>query len=154
MRVFLRVGARPIIRLATGAHRASDDAGREDIALLPERLDQIDAWIGEGLINGPELNAADFQIGVNVSALLCSEDLAPMIEGRPAAVLARRVVPDYGGRLGRVLPPEWLSGSPPSAAVSANETAAPAQAAPAHDIGAFLRRSGISEGQISELLNR
>ena len=62
------------------------------MALLPERLDQIDAWIGEGLINGPELNAADFQIAVNVAALLTSEDFAPLIEARPAAALARRVV--------------------------------------------------------------
>ena len=110
MRVFLRVGARMIIRLASGAHRASDDAGKEDVALLPARLDQIDAWIEEGLLGGPELNAADFQIAVNVSALLMFEDLAPLIEGRPAEALARRVAGDYGGHVGRILPPAWLAG--------------------------------------------
>jgi hypothetical protein len=48
---------------------------------------------------------------VNVSALLCFEDLAPLIEGRPAAALARRVAPEYGGHIGRVLPSEWLPDS-------------------------------------------
>jgi len=88
MRIFLRVGAGVIIRLATGAHRATEDAAREDVDLLSERLDQVDAWIAEGRLGGAELNAADFQIAVNVSALLCSEDLAPLIVGRPAAALA------------------------------------------------------------------
>jgi glutathione S-transferase len=147
MRVFLRVGARPIIRLAAGAHRASDDAVREDVALLPERLDQIDAWIGEGLINGPELNAADFQIAVNVAALLTSEDFAPLIEARPAAALARRVVGDYGGHVGRVLPGEWLPRRPGSA----NGTR---DANTAYDSRTFLRRAGIGEAKIDELLSR
>jgi glutathione S-transferase len=98
-----------IIRLATGAHRASDDAGREDVALLVERLDQIDAWIAQGVLGGEQLNAADFQIAVNVSGLALFEDLRPFIEGRPAAALARRVAPDYAGRVAPVLPEEWLA---------------------------------------------
>ena len=142
MRVFLRVGARPIMRLASGAHRATEDAAREDVTLLPERLDQIDAWIEEGRLDGEHLNAADFQIAVNVSGLLSSEDLAPLIEGRPAAVLARRVLPEYGGHIGRVLPSEWLPGHPASAAppVATEGTAA------------FLRSAGINESKIAELL--
>ncbi len=107
-RLGLRMAAPLIMRLATGAHRASDDAGREDLDLLPERLDQIDAWIDEGVIGGSRLNAADYQIAVNVSALLLSDDLAPYIEGRPAAALARRVAPDYQGHVGPVVPAEWM----------------------------------------------
>jgi glutathione S-transferase len=151
MRVFLRIGARPIIRLASGAHRASDDAAREDIALLPERLDQIDAWIEEGRLGGANLNAADYQIAVNISALLCSEDLAPQIEGRPAAVLARRVVPDYGAHIRRLMPAEWLAENHESAAAGANGTG---DASAAYDNGSFLRRAGISEAKIAEILNR
>lgn len=97
-----------IIRLATGAHRATDAAGIDDLALLPDYLDQIDAWLAAGLIGGEELNAADFQIAVNVSALLMSEDIAPFIAGRPAEAYAARVAPDYEGHLGRVLPDSWL----------------------------------------------
>jgi glutathione S-transferase len=110
MRAALRMSAPLIVRLATGAHRASDEAGREDLMLLPERLDQIDAWIASGLLDGDELNAADFQIAVNVRALLFAEDLAPFVESRPALVRwARRVAPDYPGRLRPVLPAEWLT---------------------------------------------
>lgn len=104
----MRVFAPIIMRLATGAHRATDDAGREDVELLPARLDQIDAWIA-GLLDGAQLNAADFQIAVNVSALMLSDDFRPYIEGRPAARLARRVAPDYVGHLGPIVPDEWMT---------------------------------------------
>jgi glutathione S-transferase len=110
MRAALRLSAPLIIRLAGGAHRASDDAGREDLALLPERLDQIDAWIADGLLDGDELNAADFQIAVNVAALMLAEQVAPFVEARPAAALARRVVPSYAGRVrAGIIPDEWLA---------------------------------------------
>ncbi len=77
------------------------------------------------MLNGPELNAADFQIAVNVAALLMAEDCAPFVRGRPAEALAQRVAPGYTGRVGRalppgtiprVLPPQWLAplGAPPS----------------------------------------
>jgi glutathione S-transferase len=107
-RMIVRLSAPIVMRLATGVHRAVDEHGREDLALLPERLDQVDAWIEEGLLNGPELNAADFQIAANVAALMLSDDVRPFIEGRPAAVLARRVAPDYQGHLDACLPYEWL----------------------------------------------
>lgn len=108
-RMGIRMFAPIIMRLATGVHRATDDAGREDVELLPRRLDQIDAWIAEGLLDGPQLNAADFQIGVNVSALMLSDDFRPYIEGRPAAGLARRVAPDYVGHLGPIVPEAWMA---------------------------------------------
>jgi glutathione S-transferase len=98
-----------VIRLATGLHRASDPDGREDIELFAGRLDQIDAWIEEGLLNGPELNAADFQIAVNLSGLMLADDIRPFIEGRPAAAFARRVAPDYQGHNPAPLTDEWLA---------------------------------------------
>jgi glutathione S-transferase len=150
MRVFLRVGAGMIIRMATGAHRATEDAAREDVGLLPERLDQVDAWIAEGRIGGAELNAADFQIGVNVSAMLSCEDLAPFVAGRPAEALARRVIPEYGGHVGRVLPREWL---PMQDAPAGATPEAAAEAIPgSSSVADFLRRAGLSEAKISELL--
>jgi glutathione S-transferase len=109
MRGVMRMAAPIVIRLATGLHRASDPHGREDVELLPERLDQIDAWIDEGLLNGPELNAADYQIAVNISGLMLAEDVRPFIEGRPAAAFARRVAPDYEGHIPAGLPEEWLA---------------------------------------------
>jgi glutathione S-transferase len=150
MRIFLRVGAGMIIRMATGAHRATEDAAREDVGLIPERLDQVDAWIAEGRIGGSDLNAADFQIGVNVSAMLSCEDLAPFIAGRPAEALARRVIPEYGGHVGRVLPREWL---PMQEAPEKAPAEAPVEAIPgSSSVADFLRRAGLSESKISELL--
>ena len=104
----LRMMAPVIIKLATGFHRASDEAGHEDVVMLPERMNQIDAWIADGVLGGEKLTAADYQIGVNVSALLRSDDLTPFIEGRPAAGLAWRVLPDYVGHIGPVVPAEWM----------------------------------------------
>lgn len=114
-RLMVRMSAPLVVRLATAVHRCTDNAAREDLELLPERLDQVDAWIHDGLLDGEELNAADFQIAVNIAALLLFEDLAPHIEQRPAAALARRVAPDYPGFVPAILPPEWLGPlKPPS----------------------------------------
>jgi glutathione S-transferase len=107
-----------IIRFATARHHAADAAARADVAGLPARLDQIDAWIEQGLLDGPELNAADFQIAANVAAMLLSEDARPYVVGRPAEGLASRVAPDYTGSVGtplkpgiipRALPSEWMA---------------------------------------------
>jgi glutathione S-transferase len=98
-----------VTRLASAGHRATDFTGEEALAALPGRLDQIDAWIEEGLLGGAELNAADVQIAPNVAALLAFEDLAPFVEGRPAARLAERVAPGRRGRVGPVLPAAWLA---------------------------------------------
>lgn len=108
MRFLLRRAAAAIVRLASAYHRATEAACQADVAELPARLDQIDAWIEEGLVNGAELNAADFQIAANLAAMLRSDDAARFIEGRPAATLARRVAPEYPGHIAAVAPAEWL----------------------------------------------
>lgn len=148
-RMGIRLFAPVIMRLATGVHRATDDAGREDIELLPERLDQIDAWIAEGLLDGPRLNAADFQVAVNVSALMMSDDFLPYIEGRPAAKLARRVAPDYVGHLGPIVPDEWMA----PLRASASAAAADGESFPAgtEDV---LRGVGVDDAKIATLLAR
>ena len=103
-----RVACGLVTRLATAGHRATDRAGERDLAALPARLDQIDAWIAQGLLDSAELNAADFQIAPNIALLLRFADLAPYVEGRPAARLAQRVAPDFPGEIPAVLPPAWL----------------------------------------------
>jgi len=45
----------------------------------------------------------------NISLLRRFEDLAPLVEGRPAGRLAQRVAADVPGEIGMVLPPEWLA---------------------------------------------
>jgi glutathione S-transferase len=98
----------PIFAMSRRINRADDDTVRADIAGLPALLDRVDELLAHGTIGGEQLNAADFQIAVSVRLLLAFEDVAPAVEGRPAAEHARRVVPHYPGRMPNALPPAWL----------------------------------------------
>jgi glutathione S-transferase len=94
-----------------GARRLNDsyDPNVERmLASLPESLDRIDRWIAEGVLDGPELNAADFQIATSLRLLMAFEDLEPAIAGRPAGALAKRVVPRPPGHIPPVFPDRWL----------------------------------------------
>jgi glutathione S-transferase len=83
----------------------SDESLGADLAMLPETLDRVDAWIADGTIGGDEPNAADFQLAPSLAELLGMEDLRPLIAGRPAAGLASRYVSTWPGSLSaRVLP--------------------------------------------------
>jgi glutathione S-transferase len=68
----------------------------------------VDELIADGTIGGEEPNAADFQIGTTVRVFLAFADLAPVVEGRPAADLANRVLPRYPGPVPPFLPRGWL----------------------------------------------
>jgi hypothetical protein len=87
---------------------ASEGRAWADVSELPMLLDRVDALIAEDTIGGAELNAADFQIGTTVRALLGIPELRPVIEGRPAEALARRILPDYA-EFPASFPPEWLA---------------------------------------------
>ena len=141
-----RVSRALVIRLAGAGHRATDRAAQEDLAALPACLDKIDAWIQKGLLNGRELNAADYQIAPNISLLRRFEQLAPLVDGRPAQRLADRVAPDLAGEIGAVLPPQWVA--PINSA-----TSAPGRSAPMGSDDA-LRAIGYDEQQISSLLGQ
>ena len=99
----------PIISAAARLNHATDEAIRQDLANLPGLLDHVDGLIRAGVLNGPELNAADFQIGTSSALLATMEDMGPLLEGRPALEHARRVAPGYPGHLPKVLPAAWLS---------------------------------------------
>ena len=71
-------------------------------------LDRVDAWIAAGVLDGEQLNAADFQIAPSIGLAMTLDDLRPAIESRPAGELARRVVPDYPGKTPPILPAAWL----------------------------------------------
>jgi glutathione S-transferase len=111
--------AAPIVALAARFNEASDENARQALAALPAMLDKVDAWIESGVLNGEVLNAADFQIAPSIGLAMTLDDLRPAIENRPAAKLARRLVPNYPGKMPPVLPAEWLAplreeGSPAS----------------------------------------
>jgi glutathione S-transferase len=98
----------PIAKASAGYNNSTDENVRADLAKVLDRIDRVDALLAEGVIGGDQLNAADFQIGTSVRLLLGYEDLAPYIEGRPAAEHARLIAPDYEPAFPKVFPADWL----------------------------------------------
>ena len=74
---------------------AVDEAAeRELLAELPATLDRIDAWIADGVLGGPQLNAADFMVAPSLALILYRPDMEPLFEGRPALELVDRLLPE------------------------------------------------------------
>lgn len=126
-----RVAPTPLRRQAADRHGVTDAAVRRDLAELPERLDEVDAWIAEGVLGGEERNAADLQIAPNVAWLACFDDLAPLVAGRPSLPHAVGVAGRNSMHVPAAFPRDWLP-SPPRAT---------RPAAPARD-----RRAGAAHG--------
>lgn len=104
----------PLIALSARFNEASDENARKALEVLPGLLDRVDAWVESGVLNGEQLNAADFQIAPSLGLAMTLDDLRPAIESRPAAELARRLVPNYPGRMPPVLPADWLRALQPA----------------------------------------
>jgi glutathione S-transferase len=101
--------ATPLVFLSARLNKATDEAAQADLAALPRLLNQVDAWVGSGLLGSRERNAADFQIATSLRLLGTFGDIAPLLAGRPAEEFARRVVPSFPGHLDAgVLPAQWL----------------------------------------------
>jgi glutathione S-transferase len=101
--------AAPIVALSARFNEASDENVKRDLEKLPALLQRVDDLIAAGVLNGEQLNAADFQIAPSIGLALTLEDLRPAIENRPAGALAKRVVPDYPGQAPAIIPAEWLA---------------------------------------------
>ena len=94
-----RLAAPRIARIARWRNRGGEAQARKDLAALPAQLDQVDAWIAEGLMGGPQPNAADLQIAPSIRLLATMEDVKPLLQGRPCLELAMRLFPSHTGRL-------------------------------------------------------
>lgn len=96
--------------------RREDAASRARIAAdwaqTPALLDHVDELIAGGVIGGEELNAADFQIGTTLRVMGAFVDFRPLLAGRPAEALGRRVWPDYEYEVPSLLPPALSSSAP------------------------------------------
>lgn len=88
---------------------ASEEAVRRDIAELGTLLARVSSLREEGVIGGPEVNAADLQIASSVRALDLFSDLAPLIANHPAVSYARELFPDFPAGPPAQLPREWLT---------------------------------------------
>jgi glutathione S-transferase len=64
------------------------------LAELPPMLDQIDAWIDDGVLGGAQLNAADFMVAPSLALILYRPDVPPLFAGRPALQLVDRLLPE------------------------------------------------------------
>jgi glutathione S-transferase len=100
--------AAPIVALSARFNEADDAHAKAALAALPALLDRVDAFVAAGTIGGAEPNAADFQIAPSIGLAMTMADLRPAIEGRPAAALAERIVPDYPGHTPPIFPAAWL----------------------------------------------
>jgi glutathione S-transferase len=89
---------------------STDAVVRSDLVNLPLHLHRIDRWIELGALTTEGTpNAADLQVGASVRLLLTLDDLAPLIDGRPAGAHARARFPRYPGRTpAGAFPADWL----------------------------------------------
>jgi glutathione S-transferase len=87
--------------LAKRVWAADPDAERKLMDEFPGHLDTIDAYIADGVLNGPELNAADYMIAPSLAILSYRKDLRPVIDARPAGALVERVWAERSGSGGR-----------------------------------------------------
>jgi glutathione S-transferase len=108
-RAMLRPALPLTAKLLAIQNKARDENARADIAELPHQLELIDGWIVEGLLGGERANAADLQVGSAIRLLMSLGDVRPLIEGRPAAALARYFPPLAGEVPAGALPQEWLA---------------------------------------------
>jgi glutathione S-transferase len=110
----------PIARSFARKVGATDAQIRSDLEQLGGLLDHVDEMIADGTIGQDEPNAADFQIGTTVRVFLAFADLAPLVEGRPAAALATHILPKYPGPVPPFLPQGWLAATDRNAATPAS----------------------------------
>jgi glutathione S-transferase len=81
-------------RIIRGVFRSHPAKDPELLAELEQHLDRVDAFIEEGLLNGAELNVADFMVAPSLALILYRPDVKPMFEGRPSLELVDRLLPE------------------------------------------------------------
>jgi glutathione S-transferase len=99
-----------VVPLERRINGVTEARSREDLRALPGWMDRADALVADGTIGTDPANAADLQIASSVALLLTYDDLRRVVDGRPAAELARRRFPDFPGHVpAGAVPAEWLS---------------------------------------------
>lgn len=99
----------PVLAVDAALNRARPPAVQAALAHLPEMLDRTDDWVAHGDLGRATPTVADFQVAGSVRLLLTVQDLSAMVDGRPVAALARRLIPALPGCVpAGVLPAEWV----------------------------------------------
>lgn len=115
-RPVVRAVAPAVIRIAGAMSGTTDATVRDELAALPAHLDRVDAWIADGVLGGEQPNAADLQIGASLRLLSTLGDVRPLLAGRPADALARRLFADFPGDVpAGAYPAGWVPAAPAAA---------------------------------------
>jgi glutathione S-transferase len=80
-----------------GAYRYFGIHGRVeslDLDALPAVLDHVDSLVSVGTLNGPELNAADFQAAPCLALIGYRLDVRDVVASRPSWALVERLLPE------------------------------------------------------------
>jgi glutathione S-transferase len=85
------VAARGVTSVAFKANAQVED---QLVRELPPLLDRIDAWISAGVLNGPQLYAADFVIAPSLALIAYRLDLRAEVQARPCGAFLERVLPE------------------------------------------------------------
>jgi glutathione S-transferase len=81
-------------RVFRGAFAVGPDADSKLLPQLQSILDRIDAWIADGVLGGPEPNAADFMVAPSLALILYRPDVKSMFDGRSSLELVDRLLPE------------------------------------------------------------
>ncbi len=90
----MRYGAARTFGLTFAAGARAEE---ELLAGVEGMFDKIDSWIAAGLLDGQELNAADFVITPSIALLEYHRELRDEIAARPLGGMLERILP-RGGR--------------------------------------------------------
>jgi glutathione S-transferase len=87
---------RRIMRIAAPYFGIRDENEMLDLAALPGVLGQVEDLIADGVLNGPDLNAADCQLAPSIALLAYRLDLQEAVEASSAWRLVERLMPARG----------------------------------------------------------
>ena len=91
---------RVIARMVLVAFRVTKEQLRDDRERTGEILDQVDAWIADGVLNGERLHSADFAVASSLALVEYILALQPELQRRPLWELLERVFTDSGAARG------------------------------------------------------
>ncbi len=90
------------IRMIRGTwkyHGLTAEPLHDDLAGLPEKLERIEQFAADGVIDGQAATAADLQIGATIRVLETVGDLHDLLAGTAGERIAMRWFADYPGRV-------------------------------------------------------
>jgi glutathione S-transferase len=95
------VPRRVVARAVLVVFRANKEKLRQDRERTGEILDQVDAWIADGVLNGDELRSPDLAVASSLALVEYIVALQPELRRRPLNELVERVFSGSGAARGR-----------------------------------------------------